>query len=99
MNNIESLPKSTDFPPDTMFVIKESDVPLIQMPSGVWFNWFGGKPRPYDVTALHVDNNCQADSFEEWIRVVAESLKEMTNKPLDLTSANATRDVQTRDSK
>lgn len=97
MNDFESLPKATDFPPGTMFVIKESDVPLVQMPSGAWFNWFGGNPRPYDVTALRVDNNGQADSFEEWIGIVAESLKEVPSKPLDPTPANDARELPTRD--
>jgi len=68
------LPKSSDFPPGTKFVIKEFDVPLAWIPSRGWFNWFGGASRPYDERFLRVDNNWHADSFEEWIRVVEQSL-------------------------
>ena len=71
--NAPSLPNASDFPPGTTFVIKEFDVPLVQLPDGRWFNWFGGTPRPYDVTALRVDNNWRADSFEEWVGVVKNS--------------------------
>ncbi len=70
------LPTAADFPPGTAFVIKEFDVPLVQIPARGWFNWFGGKPRPYDETALRIDNNWPAESFEEWLGVVAESLEE-----------------------
>jgi hypothetical protein len=70
------LPKASDFLPGTKFMIKEFDVPLVQVPSGEWFNWFGGKPRPYDVSSLRVDNNWRAESFEEWLGIVAESLKD-----------------------
>jgi hypothetical protein len=70
------LPKSSDFPPGTEFVIKEFDVPLVQIPGQGWFNWFGGTPRPYNPSSLRVDNNWRADSFEEWVGVVRESLKD-----------------------
>jgi hypothetical protein len=68
------LPKASDFPPGTTFVIKESDVPLVQVSNGSWFNWFGGTPRPYDARSLQVDNNRDADSFEEWVGVVEASM-------------------------
>jgi hypothetical protein len=74
MDDPRPLPKVTDFLPGTSFVIKEFNVPLVQVPGGAWFNWFGGRPRPYDVTALRVDNNWPAESFEEWVGIVAESL-------------------------
>jgi hypothetical protein len=75
MSDDAQLPKSSDFPPETRFVIKEFDVPLVRLPTGVWFNWFGGKPRPYDESALRIDNNWPAESFEEWLAVVEASLK------------------------
>jgi hypothetical protein len=69
------LPKASDFPPATRFVIKEFDVPLVQVPAEGWFNWYGGTPRPYDPSALRVDNNWPAESFEEWLAVVAASTR------------------------
>jgi hypothetical protein len=75
MNDDASLPKASDFPPGTTFMIKESDVPLAWIPGRGWVNWFGGAPRPYDPRALHVDNNRHAGSFEEWVRIVEASLE------------------------
>lgn len=72
--NKSRLPKISDFPPGTEFVIKEFDVPLVWIPNRGWFNWFGGAPRSYDERFLRVDNNWLADSFEDWIKVVEESL-------------------------
>ena len=74
MSNDPRLPKYADFPPGTEFVIKEFDVPLARVPGRGWFNWFGGAPRPYDPGRLRVDNNWPAESFEDWVRVVEESL-------------------------
>ncbi len=71
----EKLPKASDFPPGTTFVIKELDVPLAFVPGKGWFNWFGGVPGPYDPSSLKPDNNRDADSFEEWIGIVQASLK------------------------
>jgi hypothetical protein len=68
------LPLSSDFPSGTSFVIKEFDVPLVHMLTGQWFNWFGGKPTPYDSTRLRVDNHWPAESFDEWLNVVKGSL-------------------------
>ena len=56
-------------------MIKEFDVPLVLVPGGGWFNWFGGTPRPYDASSLRVDNNWPAESFEEWVGVVKASLR------------------------
>jgi len=75
MNKPKALPKASDFPAGTRFVIKEFDVPLTWIPDCGWVNWFGGAPRPYDPEALKVDNNWPADSFEEWIKIVEASLK------------------------
>ena len=75
MSDESQLPKESDFPPGSEFVIKEFDVPLVQVPGRGWFNWFGGKPRPYDVTFLRVDNNWRAKSFEEWVGIVAASVE------------------------
>ena len=68
------LPSASDFPPGTRFVIKEFDVPLVCVPGEGWLNWFGGSPRPYDINMLRVDNNWPADSFEEWVGVVEQSM-------------------------
>ncbi len=68
------LPRASDFPQGTQFVIKEFDVPLVHIPGQGWFNWYGGQPRPYDATALKVDNNWPAASFEEWAGIVQASL-------------------------
>ena len=69
------LPQASDFPPGTEFVIKEFDVPLVQMPDGGWFNWWGGSPSRYDEKMLKVDNNWPADSFEQWVRIIEASMK------------------------
>ena len=73
MKNKSNLPTRTDFPAGAEFVIKEFDVPLVRLPDGSWFNWFGGSPTPYDATSLRVDNNWPATSFEEWVGIVDES--------------------------
>ena len=67
-------PRASDFPSGTRFVIKEFDVPLAYVPGKGWFNWFGGSPKPYDDTRLRVDNNWPAESFEEWIAVIRDTL-------------------------
>ena len=74
MSDKSRLPKRSDFPPGAEFVIKEFDVPLVEIPGKGWFNWFGGKPQPYDVKYLRVDNNWPATSFEEWVAIVADSM-------------------------
>lgn len=74
MSDELQLPKEADFPPGSEFVIKEFDVPLVQIPGRGWFNWFGGSPRPYDVSYLRVHNNWPAASFAEWVEVVAASV-------------------------
>ncbi|MBI4207643.1 MAG: hypothetical protein HY527_21695 [Betaproteobacteria bacterium] len=74
MSDDPRLPKVSDFPPGTAFMIKEFDVPLARVPGQGWVCWYGGTPRPYDPRSLKVDNNWLADSFEEWVGVVAESL-------------------------
>lgn len=75
MKRNQRLPGAADFPPGREFVIKEFDVPLVKIPGRGWFNWFGGIEREYDETALRVDNNWPAGSFEEWLRVVKASLE------------------------
>jgi hypothetical protein len=70
----ERLPKASDFPPGTEFVIKEFDVPLANVPGEGWVNWWGGSPSPYDVKMLKVDNNWPADSFEQWVKIVEDNL-------------------------
>ncbi len=75
MSDDPRLPSASDFAPGTGFYIKEWDVPLVQVPDGAWFNWYGGKPAPFEVKFLRVDNNSRADSFEQWLEIVAASLK------------------------
>ena len=75
MNDDPRLPKPSDFPPGTTFVIKELDVPLAFIPGKGWFNFFGGAPRAYDPSFLKPENNRDADSFEEWRAVVEASLE------------------------
>jgi hypothetical protein len=70
------LPRFSDFPPGTEFVIKEFDVPLVMVPGQGWFNWFGGVPRPYNGSSLRADNNWPAGTFEEWAEIVEASLKD-----------------------
>ena len=74
MSNKPQLPKRSNFPSAAEFIIKEFNVPLVQVPGEGWFNWFGGTPRPYDPSSLRVDNCWSADSFEEWVEVIAESM-------------------------
>jgi hypothetical protein len=73
MSDKPQLPKRSDFPPGAEFVIKEFDVPLVRLPCEGWFNWFGGTPRAYDASSLRVDNSWSAESFEEWVAIVAAS--------------------------
>ncbi|EKE70215.1 hypothetical protein B3C1_13973 [Gallaecimonas xiamenensis 3-C-1] len=71
------LPKLEDFPLGTEFYIKEFDVPLVRISEGSkckWLNWFGGTPKEYDATALIVSNNWEAESFEQWLKIVKDSL-------------------------
>ena len=75
------LPKASDFPSGTEFVVKEFDVPLVWIPGQGWFNWYGGKPRPYDPSFLKVDNNWPAESFEAWVEIVEASLNEALTTP------------------
>jgi hypothetical protein len=75
MNPHPPLPQASDFPPGTRFAIKEFAAPLAQVPGRGWFNWFGGKPRPYDARYLRIDNHWDADSFEQWLSVVEASLE------------------------
>lgn len=73
-----ALPTAADFPPGTQFMILEFDVPLARVPGEgrcEWFNWYGGRPRPYPVERLRVDNNWLASSFEEWVALVQASTK------------------------
>lgn len=67
------LPRESDFPDGTEFIIKEFDVPLVHTPSNEWFNWYGGSPSRYDVRQLKPGNNWLAESFEEWLQVVDKS--------------------------
>ncbi len=69
------LPKASDFPTGTAFVIKEFDVPLVMVPGPGWFNWYGGSPRPYDASNLKIDNNWPAETFDAWVALVAASLQ------------------------
>jgi hypothetical protein len=75
MSDNPRLPKASDFPPGTGFVIKEFNVPLTLVPGKGWFNWFGGVPRAYDPSSLKPGNNWDADSFEQWVGIVEASLK------------------------
>ena len=79
MSDNPRLPKASDFPPETTFVIKEFDVPLVSFPDMAkntvsWFNWYGGEPRGYDLSFLKQGNNWEADSFEAWVGIVDESI-------------------------
>ena len=74
MSDKSQLPKESDFPPGTEFVIKQFDVPLVRIPGGGWFNWFGGTPQPYNASFLRVDNHWSAISFEEWVGIIAASM-------------------------
>ena len=70
------LPVASDFPPGTEFVIYEFDSPLVNVPGQGWFSWWGGVPRPYNpVGRLKPDNNWNADSFEEWLGVIAATME------------------------
>ena len=62
--------KLEDFPEGTEFHIKEFDVPLARTPNEGWMNYFGGKPRAYDLQGLKPGNVWPADSFTHWLQVV-----------------------------
>ncbi|MDX1593764.1 MAG: hypothetical protein R3298_05905 [Gammaproteobacteria bacterium] len=72
-----ALPRPSDFPDGTGFYVKEFDVPLARVPEAdgvAWYNWYGGRPRRYDPSALRVDNNWPADSFDAWVKLIRDSL-------------------------
>lgn len=72
-----AIPSKKDFPAGTAFMIKEFDIPLARVPEGnlcKWFNWYGGKPRPYPIENLRPGNNWPASSFEEWAALVRDSV-------------------------
>jgi hypothetical protein len=73
------VPKLSEFPAGTEFIVKEFDVPLARIPGDgghcIWVNWYGGRPRPFDVTWLKIDNNWSVDSFESWAMRVKASLR------------------------
>jgi hypothetical protein len=72
-----NLPNEIDFPAGSKFYIKEFDVPLVRVPNGAyckWYNWFGGKPKEYPLEGLKPGNNWEAESYEEWLNIVRESL-------------------------
>lgn len=74
------LPKESEFPAGTEFYILEWDVPLSKQPDEngqtvCYFNWYGGKPMPFPVENLKIDNNWPADSFSHWLEIIKESMK------------------------
>ena len=79
MKTVSIHPKLSDFPEGTEFTIKEFDVPLVFIPHKGWFNWWGGKPEAYDVEGLKPGNNWEADSFEQWLKIVEDSILKWNN--------------------
>ena len=75
MGELPRVPQPSEFPVGTEFVIKEFDVPLVWIPKRGWFNWFGGRSQAYDANMLKPGNNWLAKSFDEWARVVTNSLQ------------------------
>lgn len=72
------VPKLSEFPAGTEFIVKESHVPLARIPGDgncIWVSWYGGKARPFDVAWLKIDNNWSVKSFDSWAKVVKASLK------------------------
>ncbi len=76
MKDDARLPRASDFPPGTKFVISEFDVPLVWVPHEGWFNWYGGVPSRYERTPGYGLTEWPAESFEEWVGIVEASLKE-----------------------
>jgi hypothetical protein len=75
----KKLPHESDFPSGTEFYILEFDVPLSKEPnrdgkSVSYFNWYGGKKRPYPAERLKVDNNWPANSYDQWLKLIEKSL-------------------------
>jgi hypothetical protein len=75
MGDDPRLPKASDFPPGTTFVIREFDVPLAWVPHQGWFNWYGGVPCRYDRVPGYGLTEWPAESFEEWVGIIEASLK------------------------
>jgi len=79
MTKKEYLPKESDFPVGTRFLIMEWDVPLSKQTSddgktAAYFNWYGGNPSSYSAEHLKIDNNWPADSFSHWLDIVKDSM-------------------------
>ena len=73
------MPKESDFPANTQFYIYEWDVPISKEPdedgkSVCYFNWYKGIKSPFPIEDLKIDNNWLAESFEEWIKLIKDSL-------------------------
>ncbi|MCL1090971.1 hypothetical protein L2744_15455 [Shewanella profunda] len=73
------LPKRSDFPTGTEFYIFEWDLPLSKEPSidgksVSYFNWYGGTKRPYPAERLKIDNNWRAESYDEWVSIIEQSI-------------------------
>ena len=70
------LPTLADFPLGTEFVVYEFDTPLAQVPGLGWVCWWGGVQRKFDPRGrLKPDNNWTADSFEQWVGLISDTLK------------------------
>lgn len=62
-----------DFPKGTEFYIKEFDVPLANIPSKGWVNFYGGVPKPYDASSMQLGSFWLAENFDEWLEVIEGS--------------------------
>ena len=75
MADVPRLPTADEFPAGTEFIVYEFDSPLANVPGRGWESWWGGWGKPYNPRSLKPGNNWLADSFEQWLEVVAATIK------------------------
>ena len=72
------LPKESDFPEGTRFLIKDWDIPLstgsYKGNKALYTSWYGGIPHPHPSETLKIDNNWPADSYTHWLEIIEKSM-------------------------
>ena len=68
------LPKLSDFPPGTRFLVRYGDSPAVAEPGKLPFSWFGGKPNPLPTSFIEDGHMSPEVTFPEWLEVLKASI-------------------------